>query len=342
MYLRRNLRAVWPPNASLYASSTCVHLRLLAGPFGQGFSECRWTGNGCVTKSLDSTVVRVTQWDSQRLSSFHTSCLRKICRIYWSQKITNKELYQRTGWRDITTVIMQRRWRWLGYVIREERDSISRTALRWTPDSGRRKRARSRETWRRTIEAAIKTVWKTWKELEKAAMDREQWKSLVSASCATRARWGLCYVCLLVRGWMDNARNKCTRCHTLVIWTSSALFSCVLWQEIVFIHNYFGWSAQIVVIDLNTRWTTILFINTYSIPKLGLIKKTSLTRERCCFSVTYTGNFGLKLKNLNAPDRNQTFILANKGGTFLKKLWCCVDKTKLSCNTPTDAAPQFL
>ena len=37
VYLRRNLRAVWPPNASLYASSTCVHLRLLASPFGQGF-----------------------------------------------------------------------------------------------------------------------------------------------------------------------------------------------------------------------------------------------------------------------------------------------------------------
>ena len=29
---------VWPPNASLYASSTCVHLRLLAGPFDQGFN----------------------------------------------------------------------------------------------------------------------------------------------------------------------------------------------------------------------------------------------------------------------------------------------------------------
>ena len=28
--------SVWPPNLSLYASSTCVHLRLLADPFGQG------------------------------------------------------------------------------------------------------------------------------------------------------------------------------------------------------------------------------------------------------------------------------------------------------------------
>ena len=31
--------SVWPPNASLYASSTCIHLRLLAGPFGQGLSK---------------------------------------------------------------------------------------------------------------------------------------------------------------------------------------------------------------------------------------------------------------------------------------------------------------
>ena len=31
--------SVWPPNASLYVSSTCVHLRLLSGPFDQGFSR---------------------------------------------------------------------------------------------------------------------------------------------------------------------------------------------------------------------------------------------------------------------------------------------------------------
>ena len=46
VYLRRNLRAVWSPNASLYTSSTCVHLRLLPGPFDRGFTFCeRRTGN---------------------------------------------------------------------------------------------------------------------------------------------------------------------------------------------------------------------------------------------------------------------------------------------------------
>ena len=128
---------------------------------------------------------RVTQRDSWRLSRFHTSCLIKVCRIYWPQKITNKELYQRTGQRDITTIIKQRRWRWVGYVIKKDRNSITRTALRWRPDSGRRKRGLPRRTWSRTIEEEMTTKGKIWKELAKTATDREQWKSLASALYAT-------------------------------------------------------------------------------------------------------------------------------------------------------------
>ena len=33
--------SVWPPNISLFVSSTCVHLRQLASPFGQGFNALR-------------------------------------------------------------------------------------------------------------------------------------------------------------------------------------------------------------------------------------------------------------------------------------------------------------
>ena len=53
-----------------------------------------------------------------------------------------------TGQQDITTVTKQRRWKLLGHVSRKGRDtcSITWTALRWTPDSGRRKRGRPRET----------------------------------------------------------------------------------------------------------------------------------------------------------------------------------------------------
>ena len=42
----------WPPNVSLYASSTCVHLRLLAAPFGQGFSKCGFSSYFHLAKGL--------------------------------------------------------------------------------------------------------------------------------------------------------------------------------------------------------------------------------------------------------------------------------------------------
>ena len=35
----KTCESVWTPKASFYASLTCVDLRLLAGPFGQGFTQ---------------------------------------------------------------------------------------------------------------------------------------------------------------------------------------------------------------------------------------------------------------------------------------------------------------
>ena len=47
---------VWPPNASLYASSTCRYLRLLATPFDQGLNMTRNHG--------EMTEWHLTMWDT--------------------------------------------------------------------------------------------------------------------------------------------------------------------------------------------------------------------------------------------------------------------------------------
>ena len=54
-------------------------------------------------------------------------------------------------------IIMRRQWRWIGHFMRREQDNITRTALHWTPE-GKRKRGRARNTWRRTVEAELKTM----------------------------------------------------------------------------------------------------------------------------------------------------------------------------------------
>ena len=81
---------------------------------------------------------RVFKTDIKRMEVFHNGCLRRICQIFWSNKISNNELYMKTGSWSITKEMTHRRLRWLGHVLRTEQDRITKVALRWTPP-GKRK-----------------------------------------------------------------------------------------------------------------------------------------------------------------------------------------------------------
>jgi len=48
-------------------------------------------------------------------------------------------------------LLIRRRWKWIGHVIRRDQNSITRRALHWTPE-GKRKRGRPKETHGGTIE----------------------------------------------------------------------------------------------------------------------------------------------------------------------------------------------
>ena len=143
----------------------------------------------CVVSVLlyGSECWRMTQQDSAALSVFQTSCLRKICRIFWPDTISNRDLLKKTKKEDILTTIRRRRWRWVSHTLRREKDNIARTALTWTPE-GRRRRGRPKITWRRTIEAEAGTMNRSWRELETLAQDRHEWGNLVGALCASSRR----------------------------------------------------------------------------------------------------------------------------------------------------------
>jgi hypothetical protein len=143
----------------------------------------------CVVSVLlyGSECWRMTQQDSAALSSCHTSCLRKICRIFWPETISNRDLLKKTKQEDITTTIRRRRWLWVGHTLRREKDNIARTALTWTPE-GRRRRGRPKITWRRTIEEEARKINRSWRDLETLAQDRHKWGNLVGALCASSRR----------------------------------------------------------------------------------------------------------------------------------------------------------
>ncbi|XP_025085353.1 uncharacterized protein LOC112558855 [Pomacea canaliculata] len=99
--------------------------------------------------------------------------------------ISNDELLARCGQESMTTILMKKRWRWIGHVIRGGSNSITKTALHWTPE-GKHKRGRPKNTWRRTVEAEMKTLNHSWGTVGKLAQDRQKWRNFVAA---LRADW---------------------------------------------------------------------------------------------------------------------------------------------------------
>ena len=80
--------------------------------------------------------------------------------------------------------VKTRRWKWIGHVLRMERNSHCRTAPTWQPE-GKRRPGRLRTTWRRTVEHERKEMGiASWEVARNMAMDRTGWRKCILASCA--------------------------------------------------------------------------------------------------------------------------------------------------------------
>ena len=118
---------------------------------------------------------RSTKASTKKLQVFINKYLRRILQLAWSDRVSNIELCQRSGQTSVEKAIWRRKWNWLAHTLRKPSCTITRQALTWNPQ-GRRKRDCPRNTWRRLLEAEIKSMGKSWYQLEKDAHDRRLWR----------------------------------------------------------------------------------------------------------------------------------------------------------------------
>ena len=128
-----NLRNIW--NSNVYSLKTKVWL----------FNSNVISVLLCGCKSW-----RVNNNDMHILDVFQTKCLRRICNIFRSNKISNEDLYRRTNSLPISCQIQKPKMRSLGHVLRMSPEHISRVTLRWSP-TGKRSKGRPKTTRRRSI-----------------------------------------------------------------------------------------------------------------------------------------------------------------------------------------------
>ena len=98
---------------------------------------------GCEAWTINDTFAK-------RITSFEMKCYRKILRIYWMEKVTNKEVLSRLDMK--TTMLLQKaktlKLKYFGHIKRHE--ILERHILEARID-GRRGRGRSTRRWEQDI-----------------------------------------------------------------------------------------------------------------------------------------------------------------------------------------------
>ena len=122
----------------------------------------------------------MTENNSSKLSVVHTKGLRRIMRIFWPNKISNEDLLRQRNQESMVILLIRMRWKWIGHVIRRDQNAITKMALHWTP-KGKRKRRRPNNTWRRTVEGELMSLYNSWGTIEKMDKDRQKWRAFVAA-----------------------------------------------------------------------------------------------------------------------------------------------------------------
>jgi endonuclease/exonuclease/phosphatase family metal-dependent hydrolase len=122
----------------------------------------------------------VTNNITSKIQSFVNRCLRFILKIWWPKKISNQELWKKTGQVDINLQIKKRKYGWIGHTLRKSTTEICHSALEWNPQ-GRRKQGRPKATWRRTV--LKESGKKSFGELRALAENRTRWRSFADSLC---------------------------------------------------------------------------------------------------------------------------------------------------------------
>ena len=120
----------------------------------------------------------VYQWHAKRLNHFHTSCLRKLLKIKWQDRIPDKEVLKRAGMQSIYTLLKLPQLRWTGHVTRMPDERLPKKIL-YGEQVGKRSHGGQKKRYKDTLKASLKYFNIPTESWEQIAQDRTKWRGLI-------------------------------------------------------------------------------------------------------------------------------------------------------------------
>ena len=118
----------------------------------------------------------VYQRHAKRLNHFHTSCLRKLLKIKWQDRIPDTEVLKRAGLQSVHTLLKLAQLRWTGHVTRMPDVRLSKKILYGELKSENTPMVVRRSNRRTPSKPLLKTSTESWEQI---AQDQAKWHDLI-------------------------------------------------------------------------------------------------------------------------------------------------------------------
>ena len=98
----------------------------------------------------------VYQRHAKRLNHFHLSCLRKLLKIKWQDKIPYTEVLKKAGMQSMHTVLKLAQLRWTGHLIRMPNGRLPKKVFYGELQEGKCSQGGQKKRYKDTLKASLK------------------------------------------------------------------------------------------------------------------------------------------------------------------------------------------
>nr|VZI31034.1 unnamed protein product [Spirometra erinaceieuropaei] len=105
---------------------------------------------------------------ARRLNHFHLSCLRRILRLNWQDRIPDTEVLERTGILSIYAILKQMQLRWSGHLVRMDDERLPKRLFYGDVATGSRRQGGQIRRYKDTLKSSLKRLQinpTNWEEL---------------------------------------------------------------------------------------------------------------------------------------------------------------------------------
>nr|VZI33690.1 unnamed protein product [Spirometra erinaceieuropaei] len=121
---------------------------------------------------------------ARRLNHFHLSCLRRILRLNWQDRIPDTDVLERTGMLSIYSMLRQMQLRWSGHLVHMDDERLPKRLFYGDVATGSHRQGGTIRRYKDTLKSSLKLLQINPTNWEELACDRPAWRRTVKTGAA--------------------------------------------------------------------------------------------------------------------------------------------------------------